>query len=849
MMMKVFWMTMCLATALAARGADGADAARGVIQRFAGDHPAVQLHLNEGGERENYSTEVKDGMLSVTANSPVALCHGYYAALKAQHKGICSWSGNRVSDAPWTAEAAVKGSTPFPYRYYFNVVTYGYTMPYWDWARWEQEIDYMALHGINAPLALVAQEAISARVFKKLGLTDAEIAEYFVGPAHLPWMRMGNISGIDGPMPAEWHEDQIALQHRILDRMRELGMKPICPGFAGFVPKALTRVAPDAKLVETSWCNGTFHNWMIMPDNPLFERIGTMFIQEWEKEFGKNEHYIIDSFNEMEVPFPPHGSAERYSLLADYGKKVYASIHAANPDAVWVMQGWMFGYQRPIWDSATLSALCSEVPDDKMLLLDEAVDYNMHYWLNGANWELHRGFYNKPWVYAVIPNMGGKVGPTGVLDFYANGHLAALASPNRGRLVGHGMAPEGTENNQVIYELMADAAWSEQPIDTVQWLKDYTADRYGKNCPQMDRFWQQMLKSVYGSFTDHPRFNWQIDPAMPGKGSINADAAFFKGVESFLAAAPQYPHNKLYEADLIEYMAVALGAKAEILICASEQAIRNGEIAAAEAYEARLTQVMTGMDRLLESHPLYRMQRWIDFARKHGSTPALKDYYEKNARRIVTIWGPPVDDYAARIWSGLVRDYYLPRRRIDVNNRLYPEQPQQDVEEWERVWVEEQHGLTSVAPYADPVETAQRLLQETADIDDSLLLSLGEGIIVGSWSPAQISEEKWTDIVIPCAAKDIRQSRAVCLRSTRGEQDLLIRRVQVEMDGAVVADMQHDGIAGSKPVNNVYEHDIPADTAAGNNGCNIIITVRAAQAPGSYGEIELLPREDGKTKN
>lgn len=32
-----------------------------------------------------------------------------------------------------------------------------------------------------------------------------------------------------------------------------------------------------------------------------------------------------------------------------------------------------------------------------------------------------------------------------------------------------------------------------------------------------------------------------------------------------------------------------------------------------------------------------------------------------NARRIVTVWGPPVDDYAARIWSGLIGSYYLER--------------------------------------------------------------------------------------------------------------------------------------------------------------------------------------------
>ena len=159
-------------------------------------------------------------------------------------------------------------------------------------------------------------ETLTARVWRRLGLTDDEIANYFVGPAHLPWMRMGNISHVDGPLPKEWHTTQIALQHKILQRMRSLGMKPICPAFAGFVPKEITRIYPDLHITTTSW-GGAFHNWMISPDQPLFHTIGKMFIEEWEKEFGKNTHYIADSFNEMDIPFPPKDDPKRYTMLAD----------------------------------------------------------------------------------------------------------------------------------------------------------------------------------------------------------------------------------------------------------------------------------------------------------------------------------------------------------------------------------------------------------------------------------------------------------------------------------------------------------------------------------------------------
>ena len=63
-----------------------------------------------------------------------------------------------------------------------NVCTFGYTTPYWDWERWEKEIDRMALYGVNMPLATVASEAIAERVWLRMGLAKEEIREVFHCP-------------------------------------------------------------------------------------------------------------------------------------------------------------------------------------------------------------------------------------------------------------------------------------------------------------------------------------------------------------------------------------------------------------------------------------------------------------------------------------------------------------------------------------------------------------------------------------------------------------------------------------------------------------------------------------------
>ena len=129
-----------------------------------------------------------------------------------------------------------------------------------------------------------------------------------------------------------------------------------------------------------------------------------------------------------------------------------------------------------------------------------------------------------------------------------------------------------------------------------------------------------------------------------------------------------------------------LGGKAEYLVRAIQQAHLNNDLDKVQQLASEFEQILLGIDQLLEKHPTLSLSRWIGFARKHGQIPVEKDYYERNARRIVTVWGPPVDDYSARIWAGLIRSYYVPRWnqyfKSLVENKPY------DIKDWEINWVE-----------------------------------------------------------------------------------------------------------------------------------------------------------------
>jgi len=138
--------------------------------------------------------------------------------------------------------------TPYKFRYFFNVCTFGYTMAWWGWKEWERQIDWMAMNGINLPLAITGQEAVWYEVYRELGLTDAQIGTFIPGPAYFPWGWMGNIDGFGGPLPASWRTSHARLQQQIVSRERALGMTPVLQGFTGHVPDCLANIFPGARI-------------------------------------------------------------------------------------------------------------------------------------------------------------------------------------------------------------------------------------------------------------------------------------------------------------------------------------------------------------------------------------------------------------------------------------------------------------------------------------------------------------------------------------------------------------------------------------------------------------------------
>ncbi len=247
------------------------------------------------------------------------------------------------------------------------------------------------MQGINMPLAFTGQEYVWAKTFAQFGFTSADMSSFFAGPGFYAWQRMGNMQGWGGPLRESEILGQYNLQLQILARMNTLEMTPALTCFAGHVPKAITRLFPKADVVKSpDWggFNATFCCVELLnASDPLFAQIGTAFIETQTRYFGTGHVYQCDTFNEMN----PASSDSNY--LKAYTEYVYGAMNAADENSIWLMQGWLF--HSGFWNTKTVSAYLSGVPDDAMIILDLNTETSPIY-------NKYDSYYGKPFFFNTV---------------------------------------------------------------------------------------------------------------------------------------------------------------------------------------------------------------------------------------------------------------------------------------------------------------------------------------------------------------------------------------------------------------------------------------------------------------
>ncbi|KAH7052800.1 tim-barrel domain-containing protein [Linnemannia elongata] len=672
-------------------------------------HDTFRIYNNQGG---NPGIVIEGVTLS-------ALGSGLNYYLKHVCKVEMTWSGDRFDQLPVVpplipAEAGVDGvvrASFVPWRYYMNVVTFGYSFAFWDWTRWQRELDWMMLNGINMALAMVGQEYVIRKFYETQGLSNDDICDFLGGPAFMPWQRMGNTQGSwatlnDTAFKNEWINSQWELQGQIMQRMQAFNITPIMPSFQGFVPRKLPEKYPNVRFDKSSVWAGMpkeFTQVTFLPStDALFTTLSQHFIQLQKamyKEKGidmdakTQNFYLLDLYNEM---IPTCTTPE--CLKATTGG-VMKAFKVADPKAVWAMQSW-FLLNRDLWNAPRIRAYFDgirEVNNGRdAFVVDLYADV-------APLWTTTEGFYGIDWGWSMLNNFGGGQGLYGTLPTLLTEPFKGYQQPAKS-MRGMGITMEGINNNEYLYQLIFDLPWqSQQALNGQTHLEDYIKRRYGPNntTPAMLEAWTTLSQTVWDCKTGQMSQSKAIIDSTPALNMVR---------EGFMTSIMWYDQTKVVGAWRQLFVGSGLSAKASLPLNVSSfqydlvdvtrevlvgivlpglhrelvDAYKAKDLDRTRAWGQHVLNVILDTDRLLSTHTHFMVGPWIRDARESAkviadsptaSSPATmnqyRNYLEYNARNQITWWGPngqaSLADYASKEWGGLVKEFQYPRWQIFVD--------------------------------------------------------------------------------------------------------------------------------------------------------------------------------------
>ncbi|MGW2171747.1 alpha-N-acetylglucosaminidase [Streptomyces sp. NPDC001705] len=658
-----------------------------------------------------FSVSGEAGRVRVRGTSPAVILSGVNWYLKHTAKVDLGWPGRSTEKLPRTLPAptgTVHRQASVPHRFALNDTDDGYSGAYRDWASYEKQIDLLALHGVNEVFVQMGADAVYHETFQEFGYSGNELRSWIPGPAHQPWWLMQNMSGFAGPVSERLLQDRADLGRRIADRLRQLGMTPVLPGYFGTVPPGFTERNPTGPVVpQGDWVGFQRPDWLD-PRSEVFRRVAASFYRHQRALFGDSSMFKMDLLHE--------GGRPGNVPVGDAARAVMNALQTARPGAVWTLIGWQKNPSPEIIDA---------VDKSRLLIVDGLSDR-----YNGLDRETT--WHGAPYAFGTIPNFGGHTTIGANTSVWAERFDQWRTKPGS-TLAGIAYLPEGTGGNPVAYELFTELAWRTAPVDQRAWFAAYASRRYGGPDPHASRAWELLRTGPYSTpsgtwsesqdslFTARPRLN-ATTAASWSPGAMRYDPATVReALAELLKVAPALRATDAYRFDLVDVARQALANRSRSLLPEIKTAYDAKDLSRFRALAAEWKGDLALLDRLLATDTRFLLGPWLEDAKSWGRTPAERAAAEFDARSILTTWGHRsgsdtggLRDYANREWSGLVRDFYAMRWTTyldSLDTALVTGGPPAAID-WfalENAWNQERDRYP-VHPSGDPVAAATAVL-------------------------------------------------------------------------------------------------------------------------------------------
>ncbi|MDR1465891.1 MAG: alpha-N-acetylglucosaminidase [Oscillospiraceae bacterium] len=559
-----------------------------------------------------------------------------------------AFSGNRavtltrkLPGKPVLPAEPIRGTIPSRWRGYLSPLSFAHSACWWDWPRWEQEIDWMALYGVNLPLLLTGSAYLWYDLLRKEHVSNDYILNGLSGTVFWPRHLMGQLDSYYPPVDPVYLKAQTKLGRQAADRMRAFGMTPVLPGFSGLIPDSLAGLLKDARSVQLPSWQGFDPVRLLDPACPAFARMGKAYHKILREQLGETTHFWSNPFYGQTLP------SAAAQLLPRFGRTLFDLYREDSPGAVWVQRG----------DEAPLG-LAADLPAGAVLYWDTTGD---------------------PARYGGQAHLAGlAAAPEGRTVLHGNAAAAAAFTCPAGS-AGAGFFPDEPEGDPLLTTLRLEGLTRGTAQDLPAFLRRYARSRYGSEyCAAA---LERLCRSCYAQEGPEPgsifcqRPSTQLGHTAPGD-SLEAGytaAPLFEAVRLLLEDGTARAQNRPgWRYDLRDVLRQAMSRQGREFYLAAMEGFRAKDPRAFERNSNDFLYLLEDCDRLLRGDPAFSLPARLTAARNAAKLDAERNNFELILLTQVTTYGAAsrrgrdrylLHDTAWREWGDLLGTFHRKRWR------------------------------------------------------------------------------------------------------------------------------------------------------------------------------------------
>ena len=647
-----------------------------LIDRILPSHKEDFLLKHVPSKQSFFEIFSENGKIIIQGNDNVSLSYGFNFYLRYYLNFSCSWCGNNINEIGKSTILPIKPIKKickFQNRYYLNYCTHSYSMAFWTWERWEKEIDWMALHGINLVLTSTGQQAIWKNTMQKLNFSIEDIRNFLPGPGFEAWWLMQNLEGWGGPISNEFIDERMILQQKIIKRLKEFDIQPILQCFYGMVPRATAKLYPNSKFIDSGKWQGFERPLFLDPEDELYDIFSKTYYEEQFNLYGDCYFFGGDPFHELAVGQGDIKNLESVNFELS-GKKIYNQLRKyyenhnqqKNKKITWILQAWESGTQPK-------AELLKGLKQGEVLVLDLFSDALPQWGGVDGMWSRDKWSYEgHNWLWCVLDNFGGTSGIFGRINKIIEELPKALEHPlGLNKMKGIGATMEGIERNCIGFDLLFDIGWDMENFKIEEWMKIYIKSRYGDLNEDLNKGWMLLKESVLNIEDDFKMGCINIMSIRPtiflnefllSKEKNN----IIKTLEAwnlFINNKDKYKLLDSFNYDLVDLTRQVIE---DYLLAIFTLIMRNIKTKNFELFNQNCEEflnILDDLDEVLGTRKEFLLGVWINQAFLLGKTVEEKKLFVWNAKQQITLWGfnDRLADYAKKDWNGLISSFYKKR--------------------------------------------------------------------------------------------------------------------------------------------------------------------------------------------